>query len=301
AFAGQKLELKEATLDGEEDGNLEAVNGPHHLAYVIYTSGSTGQPKGVMVEHRGVVNYVAWADKTYVNGERTTFALYSSIGFDLTVTSVFTPLVTGNEIVIFKERADGGPVIEQVVQDPRIDLIKLTPAHVKLLMSAGWTHSTIRKWIVGGEALDGKLAAELVSRNGNGTRIYNEYGPTETVVGCTVYTYAGQELSTRQVPIGKPGDNMRIYVLDGSRQPVPLQAVGEIYIGGDGVARGYLNREELTAEKFAFDPFVPGERMYRTGDLGRWLPDGNLEYLGRVDEQVKIRGYRIEPGEIASA
>jgi amino acid adenylation domain-containing protein/non-ribosomal peptide synthase protein (TIGR01720 family) len=276
--------------------NLEVDVEREDLAYVIFTSGTTGRPKGSMITHQGLTNYIWWAKGAYAP-EGLDFPLYSSISFDLTVTSIFVPLITGNTIVIYKDE-DKGALIRQIIEDDQVDIIKLTPTHLQLLVDCECQESRVRKLIVGGEALSGSLARRVYEKFGGDIRIYNEYGPTETVVGCMIYEYDPEQTKTISVPIGRPADNVRIYVLDDHRNPVPFLVTGEIYIAGDGVSKGYLNREELTAEKFVPNPFAPGERMYRTGDQARWLPDGNLEYLGRMDDQVKIRGYRIEPGEI---
>ncbi|MCY9527653.1 AMP-binding protein, partial [Paenibacillus larvae] len=193
-------------------------------------------------------------------------------------------------------------LLANIVKDPRVDIIKLTPAHLHVLKEMNIAdESTVRKMIVGGENLSTRLAESISSQFTNGLELFNEYGPTETVVGCMIYRYDAEKDRRQSVPIGKPAANTNLYVLDARGKPVPVGVPGEIYIGGTGVARGYLNRPELTAEKFVDNPFMPGTRMYRTGDLGRWLADGNMEYLGRTDEQVKIRGYRIELGEIETA
>lgn len=270
------------------------------LAYVMYTSGTSGNPKGVMVEHRSLINYINWAAKVYLKGERMDFALYTSVSFDLTVTSIFVPLVTGNKIVIYEEE-ENVVAIEKVIADNLVDIIKLTPSHLKIIrensafaISGG---SRVRRLILGGEALETSLARDIGDRFNGQIEIYNEYGPTEATVGCMIHRYErGQDLA--YVPIGVPADNSAIYLLDRFLKPVPPGAHGEIYIAGDGVARGYLFNEELTAHKFMPDPFCPGQRMYRTGDIARQLSDGSMIYIGRIDEQIKINGHRIEPGEI---
>ncbi|HLP59342.1 MAG TPA: amino acid adenylation domain-containing protein, partial [Candidatus Deferrimicrobium sp.] len=272
----------------------------HHsnLAYVIYTSGSTGKPKGVMVEHRGLVNYIWWAAKNYVKGERATFPLYTSISFDLTVTSIFTPLVTGNTIVVY---ADGEKnfLLEKIIDDQRVDVIKLTPSHLKSIRDKKvGKGSVIKRFIVGGEELETRLAEDIFHAFNGEIEIYNEYGPTETVVGSMIYKFSPGLNNNRNVLIGVPAANTRIYILSKDGNVMPVGVPGEIYIAGAGVARGYLNRPGLTAWKFAGNPFEGGGKMYRTGDLARRLPDGNIEFLGRMDNQVKIRGYRIELGEI---
>ncbi|MCR8937086.1 non-ribosomal peptide synthase/polyketide synthase [Brevibacillus laterosporus] len=289
-------------LDNQElyqgsTANLINESSMNDLAYIIYTSGSTGNPKGAMITHQGLVNYIWWARKVYVQNETVHFPLYSSISFDLTVTSIFTPLVSGNTIYIYRGE-DKVQVIQDILTDNKVGIIKLTPTHLKLIEEFDGTNSNIRRFIVGGENLHTQLASKIDRNFGGNIQIMNEYGPTETVVGCMLYVFDPNNTSQNSVPIGVPADNVNIYLLDTALQPVPIGSIGEMYIAGDGVARGYLNRPELTAEKFIENPFRPGERMYRTGDLARWLPDGNMEYMGRTDHQVKIRGHRIEMGEI---
>ncbi|MGO4964300.1 MULTISPECIES: bacitracin non-ribosomal peptide synthetase BacC [Bacillus] len=278
--------------------NLEPAGNTDSLAYIIYTSGSTGKPKGVMIRQRGLVNYITWAARVYVQGEQLDFALYSSIAFDLTVTSIFTPLISGNRVIVYQHSRDGEPLIRKVFRDQKAGIVKLTPSHLSLVKDMGASGSSIKRLIVGGEDLKTELAKEITERFHHNIEIYNEYGPTETVVGCMIYQYdAGRDRQV-SVPIGKPASNVQLYILDERQEVQPVGIAGELYISGDGVAKGYLNKPELTSEKFLPNPFLPGERMYRTGDLARMRPDGHIEYLGRIDHQVKIRGYRIELGEI---
>ncbi|MDQ8091444.1 non-ribosomal peptide synthase/polyketide synthase [Bacillus amyloliquefaciens] len=298
---GVTILLDDESSYHQDDSDLEPLSDASHLAYVIYTSGSTGRPKGVLIEHRGLANYIWWAKEVYVKGEKTNFPLYSSISFDLTVTSIFTPLVTGNTIIVY-DGEDKTALLASIVQDPRVDIIKLTPAHLQVLKEMNIADKTaVRRMIVGGENLSTRLAQSIHEQFKGRIEICNEYGPTETVVGCMIYRYDAVKDRRESVPIGTAAANMSIYVLDENRKPVPIGVPGEIYISGAGVARGYLNRPELTAEKFVDDPFEPGAKMYKTGDLAKWLADGNIEYAGRIDEQVKIRGYRIELGEIEAA
>jgi len=287
---------------------------PTDPVYVIYTSGTTGRPKGVVISHQAAVNYITWAAKIYVKKEPVNFPLYSSISFDMTVTSLFTPLITGNAIVLY-----GGQysqfLIEKIIEENRVDIIKCTPSHLQLIRDKetdGITKGGIKCLIVGGEELDTQLARDIHNQFDGKIEIFNEYGPTEAAVGCMIYRFDPLKDNRKSVPIGIPADNAKIYLLDKYRNPVPVSVVGEIYIGGDGIAKGYLNHPELTAEKFDqdFQDFQDDQdekekaegyhhsALYRTGDLARWLTDGNIEFLGRIDQQVKIRGYRIEPGEI---
>ncbi|MDQ1352917.1 MAG: hypothetical protein QG657_3223, partial [Acidobacteriota bacterium] len=265
--------------------------------YVIYTSGTTGKPKGTLLRHRNVVNYICWGAKTYVNGETVSFPLYTSLSFDLTVTSIFIPLVTGNKIVIYRDSKEG-LLIETVIRENKVDIVKLTPSHLKVVHELKWDASKIKSFIVGGEELKTDTAREIHDRFKGNINIYNEYGPTETAVGCMIYRYDINKDDGLSVPIGKPSDNVQIYILDKNKKPLPLGVIGEIYISGEGVAAGYLGNDQLTAEKFIDNPFIPGKKMYKSGDLGRWNLDKILEFFGRGDEQVKIRGYRIELAEI---
>ncbi|WP_332606556.1 amino acid adenylation domain-containing protein [Bacillus spizizenii] len=293
--------LDEESSYHEDRSNLEPICGANDLAYMIYTSGSTGNPKGVLIEHRGLANYIGWAKEVYVNDEKTNFPLYSSVSFDLTVTSIFTPLITGNTIIVY-DGEDKSAVLSTIMQDPRIDIIKLTPAHLHVLKEMNIAEgTTIRKMIVGGENLSTRLAQSISEQFKGQLDIFNEYGPTEAVVGCMIYRYDAERDRREFVPIGTPAANTSIYVLDASMNLVPIGVPGEMYISGAGVARGYWNRPELTAEKFVHNPFAPGTIMYKTGDLANRLRDGNLIYLGRIDEQVKIRGHRIELGEVEAA
>ncbi|WP_379127442.1 amino acid adenylation domain-containing protein [Paenibacillus sp. sgz500958] len=298
-LSGYQGEIIKVTATIEEDrdlsDNLEIKVSPDNLAYIIYTSGSTGKPKGVMVEHRGLTHYIWWADRKYVRGEEIAFPLYSSISFDLTVTSMFTPLLSGNRILIYPENVE--IALGRIIEEGEAGIIKLTPSHLKLLRLYKTDQSGLKRFIVGGEALETSAAAEIVELFGPGTDVYNEYGPTETVVGCMIKRYEAADTGN-QVPIGMPIDNIRLYVADSSGGLQAKFLPGELCIAGAGVARGYLNRPDLTEEKFVGGMFGEKGKVYRTGDLVRWLPEGGMAYLGRLDEQVKIRGYRIETGEI---
>ncbi len=280
-----------------DSSNLEIINNPKDLIYMIYTSGTTGQPKGVMIEHQGAVNYIWWATKNYVRNERVKFPLYTSISFDLTVTSIFTPLITGNTIVVYGEE-DKELLIEKIIRENQVEVIKLTPSHLKVIRDQKIEQSNIRRFIVGGEELETRLARDISEKFGGNIEIYNEYGPTETVVGCMLYKFNPENDKGKSVSIGTPANNTKIYILDKDQKVVPIGVAGELYIAGDGVSRGYLNRLKLTAERFIENPFEKGQRLYKTGDLAKWLLDGNVEFLGRIDHQVKIRGFRIELGEI---
>jgi amino acid adenylation domain-containing protein len=277
---------------------------PDSLAYVMYTSGSTGQPKGVMVTHAGLMNYLSWAIQAYAMEQGCGAPVNSSFSFDATVTSLLAPLLTGAKVVLIAEDDEIAALAQALRGPERFSLVKITPAHLEILKSyfpPGSASVSTKAFVVGGEA----LALSTVSywrEHSPDTRVVNEYGPTETVVGCCVYDVIDPRQLSGNVPIGRPIANTRMYILDPHCQLAPLGMVGEVYIGGAGVARGYLKRPTLTAERFIHDPFstLPDARMYRTGDLARWMPDGNMDYIGRNDSQVKIRGFRIELGEIES-
>ncbi len=249
-----------------------------------------------MLTHLGLANYIYWAQKEYLKGEKLTFPLYSSISFDLTVTSIFTPLTSGCKIVIYSDE-DKSMTISRIVRDKKAEIVKLTPTHLKIMENEELQNSTIKRLIVGGEELQSNLAKRINKAFGGNIEILNEYGPTETVVGCMIHSYNPISDTRTAVPIGVPADNARIYLLDENLKLVPKGVVGEMYIAGDGVARGYMNKPDITAERFINDPFFEGERMYKAGDLARFTGDV-IEYLGRVDFQVKIHGFRIELNEI---
>ncbi|MRN57063.1 non-ribosomal peptide synthetase [Paenibacillus monticola] len=295
SYTGQLLDLN-ASL-AKDMTNLELVNVLSDTAYVIYTSGSTGQPKGAVIEHRGLVNYIWWAQATYLPDEDDVIALYSSLSFDLTVTSIFSPLVAGREVVIYAEN-DGEFILDRILQEKRVTVVKTTPAHLALLKERDSLQDSVRRWIIGGEDLKTEVARKIVENSGGNVTVFNEYGPTETVVGCMIHRYEPTLDTGTSVPIGQPISNTQIYLLDRDGQPVPTGAAGELYISGYGVARGYLNRPELTAERFLSNPFLLGNRIYKTGDLAIRTKSGQITYLGRLDHQVKIRGHRIELGEI---
>jgi len=290
---------------GESEQRPEPAGAPEDLAYVIYTSGSTGQPKGVLVPHRGLVNYLAWSAEAYAVAEGEGAPVHSPLVFDLTVTSLLTPLVAGRRVETVPEREGLDGLAEALRRRRGWSLVKITPAHLEILasqLSPEEARDAARVFVVGGEALRGE-GLEWWVRNSPGARFVNEYGPTETVVGCCVHEVTAATWKPGPVPIGRPIANTRLYVLDSARRPVPPGAAGELYIGGDGLARGYLGRPDLTAKIFVPNPLPeePGERLYRTGDRVRHRDDGVLEYLGRADDQVKVRGYRIELGEVESA
>ncbi|HZO74968.1 MAG TPA: amino acid adenylation domain-containing protein, partial [Ktedonobacteraceae bacterium] len=274
-----------------------------HLAYVIYTSGSTGRPKGTMIPHRGLVNYLSWAGTAYQVAQGEGCPVHSSLSFDLTVTSLFLPLLSQRCVTLLPDEPEDLEQLGQLFTVERdYSLLKITPAHLALLrqqVDLRQAANGVRRLVVGGEPLQAESLQGWLLANPN-LSIVNEYGPTETVVGCCIYAVDGQTTLNGPVPIGRPIANTQLYLLDAHLQPTPIGVAGELYIAGAGLARGYLNRPDQTAERFLPHPFSasPGARMYRTGDLARYQADGTLEYVGRLDQQVKIRGYRIELGEI---
>ncbi|GFJ94275.1 non-ribosomal peptide synthetase [Phytohabitans rumicis] len=271
----------------------DRVDDPDRLAYAIFTSGSTGRPKGVAITHRGLTNHVQWAAEVLASRGTGGAPLFSSVAFDLVVPNLWAPLVTGQRLWLLPPSVELSNLADEMATAAPFSFIKLTPGHLEILDPPEAYAPVI---VVAGEALPGPIAEKWRRVLGDGNLI-NEYGPTEASVGTCVFPVSGPQ-PAGVVPIGRPLPNMTMRVLDATLRPVPVGVVGELYVGGTGVARGYVNRPELTAERFLPDPWSPGARMYRTGDLVRWSADGNIEFLGRVDDQVKIRGYRVELGEI---
>ncbi|MED1124973.1 non-ribosomal peptide synthetase/type I polyketide synthase [Bacillus atrophaeus] len=297
SYNGLKVDITDQKLYQGNDSNLVKHYGPEDISYCIYTSGTTGRPKGVLVKHLGLENYISWAAEQYVRGEKRDFALYTSLSFDLTVTSIFTPLVTGNAIIVYQDK-NKQLLVEQILKDNRAHVMKLTPSHLHFISELPFQNSAMKCLILGGEQLETSLAAKIEENFNGQIEIFNEYGPTETVVGCMIHRYSSVRDKDLYVPIGRPAAHTDIYILDSNLNLLPQGAEGELYIGGKGVAAGYLGREELTAERFVAHPFKPGETLYKTGDAARFLPDGTIQFLGRNDDQIKLRGYRIESGEI---
>ncbi|MFD1908980.1 amino acid adenylation domain-containing protein [Paenibacillus rhizoplanae] len=290
-YEGSVLKLADASLYAGDTANVPAASGPDDLAYVIYTSGSTGQPKGVMVEHGSLTNMMVALHSKYPCGNEEAYLLKTSYTFDVSLTELFGWIPGGGKVVVAAPGAERDPgELLQVIGDNRVTHVNFVPSMLQLFMveaeRSGGAALSLQYLFIAGEALPTEMAWRACEQWPH-ARIENIYGPTEATI------YATQEAVTRQtekVGIGKPLPNVRTYVVDRSNKPQPIGVPGELCIAGDGLARGYMNRPELTAEKFVDNPFEPGERMYRTGDLARWLPDGNLEYMGRIDEQVKNPG-----------
>ncbi|CAH9059406.1 D-alanine--D-alanyl carrier protein ligase [Pseudoalteromonas holothuriae] len=295
--AGQLEASPSYNLSRNEVGLL-----PNHLAYVIYTSGSTGQPKGVMVEHASLLNYLLWAQEVYAPQSAEAVPVNSPFAFDATVTSLYLPLISGCTIYLLQS-GEELEELEQLMLSPiNWSFVKITPAHLDLLGRQLLKQNAschVNAFVIGGEALS-PSTVELWQTLSKNTRLINEYGPTETVVGCCIYEVPKRWKASTSVPIGTPISGVNMHILDSNLNQVNQGDSGEIYIGGKGVARGYLNRPELTDERFIEDPFsdLPGALLYRTGDFGRIDDDGNFDFLGRQDSQIKVNGFRIELGEI---
>ena len=272
-------------------------------AYILYTSGSTGKPKGVEIGHAALAHYVNWAESYYCTTPPHSFPLFTPLTFDLTLTSVFVPLISGGKIVVYRERLGGqDTALIQVLEDNLVDIIKLTPSHLSLLAGQQFESSAVRQLILGGEDLSSDLARKTFATFAPGLKIHNEYGPTEATVGCIVHTIDSQSiLPTASVPIGVPIPGTAALVVNEQLQIQPNGVPGELCILGNGLAAGYINRPDLTAENFIESGSFQGRRAYRTGDIARINEHGLFEYLRRVDDQVKIRGARIELTAIESA
>ncbi len=319
------LDREQGTENGKQKTeNKELGTGPGDLAYLIYTSGSTGRPKGVQITHGAAVNFLRSMQREPGIEPGDRLLAVTTLSFDIALLELFLPLISGAEVVIAsRELAVDGAQLQRVLDDAAVTMMQATPATWRLLLDTGWPGKGDLTVLCGGETLPPRLARALLPRC---RALWNLYGPTETTVWSTICRVSS---AAEPISIGRPIANTQIYLLDEKQQPVPLGAVGELYIGGAGVARGYLNRPDLTAERFVPDPFAGGKdgangqdgtdgqarglaptdtgtgmggaMMYRTGDLARYLPDGRLLHLGRDDFQVKVRGYRIELGEIDAA
>jgi len=297
SFDGAVLDLMAEDIYRGEGHRLEKVNSPDDLAYVIYTSGTTGKPKGVMVEHRSISNAIQWRRKKYgLDTSDNVLQLFSFI-FDGFLTSFFTPVVSGSKVVLLRDEEAKDPVcIKNKIRDGRITHFIAVPGLYSAILEAsgrGELESLKKVALAGDKVAEGLL--ERSREKNDRLEIINEYGPTE---GSVVATASENIASGGRITIGKPIDNVQVYILDRNNNVQPIGIYGELCIAGGGLARGYLNRQDLTSEKFVQNPFAKGMRLYKTGDLARWLPDGNIELMGRADNQVKIRGFRIEPGEV---
>ncbi|MEM8908165.1 MAG: amino acid adenylation domain-containing protein, partial [Bacteroidota bacterium] len=299
--AGQQLILMDQHQDQIKAQSSETPThrpSPNDLVYVIYTSGSTGHPKGVMIEHRALLNFLCSMQKQLDMSEAARLLAVTTYSFDIAYLELYLPLITGAQIILAgSETTADGYFLQELLQHSSPTHLQATPATWQLLLDCGWTNAEQLVILSGGEAISEALKNKLCALSEQ--PVWNLYGPTET----TIWSSASQLLATEPVHIGRPIANTQIYILDtsgplGTPALAPIGVAGELCIGGAGLARGYLNRPELSAEKFIANPFVSGQKLYRTGDLAKWLPNGAINYLGRIDHQVKVRGYRIEPGEI---
>jgi amino acid adenylation domain-containing protein len=295
--------LLEQAPAGRSTEDPEPAAGPADPAYLIYTSGSTGTPKGVLNSHRGLCNRLDWMQRAFPLGADDVVLQKTPIGFDVSVWELFWPLMTGARLVMASPGGHRDPAyLREVITDRRVTTVHFVPSMLGVFLEepdAG-SCASLRRTICSGEELTPALAAEFLRRMPG--ELHNLYGPTEAAIDVSSWRCAPERVAgRRRLPIGRPIQNMRLYVVDRWGNPVPAGIPGELLIGGPGVALGYLGREELTAERFVPDRFVPGARLYRTGDLARLREDGDVDYLGRIDRQVKLRGNRIEPGEIEAA
>ncbi|HLL83845.1 MAG TPA: amino acid adenylation domain-containing protein, partial [Longimicrobium sp.] len=287
-----RLDDEAEALASQPDTPPASDVGPENLAYVIYTSGSTGMPKGVMVPHRGPAALAQWAQRAFPAPAFEGVLASTSVCFDVSVFEMFAPLSCGGAVLL----APNALALPELPSAERVTLVSTVPAAARELLRSGGLPKSVRVLGLAGEALPGDLAREVAALD-DAPALYNLYGPTEDSVYST---WTPVDAAAGEPPIGRPVDGGRAYVLDAALRPVPAGAWGELFLGGAGVARGYLGRPALTADRFVPDPFSahPGTRLYRTGDRARWRADGALEYGGRLDRQVKIRGFRIEPGEV---
>ena len=296
--AGTVVYIDDPALAAESCENPDSEVKASDLAYVIFTSGSTGRPKGVQIEHRSVVNFLESMGREPGLCAEDVLVAVTTLSFDIAGLELFLPLIKGAQVVIAgREAVVDGRSLAKLLESSGATVMQATPATWRMLVESGWGGRKAMKVLCGGEALSSQLAAELLARCSS---LWNVYGPTETTIWSTTCRVTSAE---GPILIGRPIANTQVYVLDRALRPVPVGVTGELFIAGDGVARGYLHRPELTAERFIPDPYsgTAGARMYRTGDLCRWHADGSLECLGRNDHQMKIRGYRIEPGDIEAA
>ncbi|MFS1514463.1 amino acid adenylation domain-containing protein [Chengkuizengella sp. SCS-71B] len=303
----QVINLEDSDLYKLEDSNLPIINSSNDLAYMIYTSGSTGNPKGVLIEHRALINRLHWMQKKYPIGEGDVILQKTPFVFDVSVWELFWWCIQGASIYFLEPGGEKEPgVMIETIEENHITTMHFVPSMLSAFLeylenkeSENSRLKSLRQVFASGEALKTTQVDSFVQLlyKKNGTKLHNLYGPTEAAIDVSYYDCVSNE-KMNVVPIGKPIDNIQLHILDRNLNLMPIGLTGELHISGVGLARGYLNRKELTEEKFINNPFHSGNKMYKTGDLARWLQDGNIEYLGRNDHQVKIRGHRVELGEI---
>lgn len=306
-FCGTVIDLYESYSYLDDASNLENINKPNDLVYVIYTSGSTGNPKGVMIEHHSLINRINWMNKKYPLDKNSVILQKTTYTFDVSVWELLWALLVGAELCFLKPDGEKDPeAIIQAMEENRVTTTHFVPSMLNVFLNYlevtnnAYRLTSLKQIFASGEALGIQHVNKFnkLLNKTNGTELYNLYGPTEASIDVTYFDCSPEDRLLVTVPIGKPIDNTSIYILDRNKNLLPIGIAGELYIGGVGVARGYLNNEKLTKEKFVNNPFFPEKIIYRTGDLARWYPKGDIEYLGRIDSQVKIRGFRIELGEI---
>ncbi len=306
-FNGTIVNLSDELTFAQERTNLNCFNKPNDLAYIIYTSGSTGNPKGVMIEHHSLINRLSWMQKKYPLDDKSKILQKTTYTFDVSVWELLWALLEGAALCFLIPEGEKDPEeIIKAIHRYGITTIHFVPSMLNMFLGyleeTNSMHrvSSLKQVFASGEALSVQQVQKFnrLLNETNGTALANLYGPTEASIDVTYFDCSPEIRQLKTVPIGKPIDNTKIYILDKNMTLLPIGIAGELYIGGVGVARGYINNEELTKEKFVDNPFCQGEIIYRTGDLARWYPKGDIEYLGRIDSQIKIRGFRIELGEV---
>ncbi|NFC39301.1 amino acid adenylation domain-containing protein, partial [Clostridium botulinum] len=303
-FDSEFIDLYNEEIFKNDITNLPKINNSKDLAYIIYTSGTTGKPKGAMIEHRSLVNRLNWMQNKYPIGEKDTILQKTTYTFDVSVWEILWWALVGAKVCMLSPNGEKDPMkIIETINKYKVTTMHFVPSMLDVFMYCVEENrnnidlSTLRQVFSSGEALNFKQVEKFYKEFGNGKKLINLYGPTEATIDVSYFDCINN--GKRVIPIGKPIDNTKLYILKNNK-PIPVGVSGELYIAGDGLARGYVNRIELTSKKFVDNPFELGTKMYKTGDLARWLPDGNIEFLARIDNQVKIRGFRIELNEIQS-
>lgn len=304
-YDGKVIDIEDFNLYKNDCSNLVNVNKSTDIAYIIFTSGSTGQPKGTMIEHCSLINRLLWMQSRYPIGKDDVLLQKTSFGFDVSVWEIFWWAISGAKVCMLEPGGERFPqAIISSVEKYHVSIIHFVPSMLHVFLNyikdseEIWRLSSLKRCFVSGESLTASIVDSFnkILCTNNCTKLTNLYGPTEATIDVSYYDFELNE-KIETVPIGKPINNIRLYIVDNNKLQ-PIGKIGEIWIAGIGLARGYLNNDSLTKEKFVFSKLLNGERIYKTGDLGRWLPDGNIECLGRIDQQIKIRGFRIELEEI---